>query len=86
MNSNKTSKRILSGMRPTGRLHLGNYHGALKNWLKLQKEFDCYFFAADLHALTTDYAAPSSIKNDTWEMIIDWLAAGYGGQPTCLSR
>jgi len=73
-------KRIVSGMRPTGRLHLGNYHGALKNWVELQHEYDCFFFVADWHALTTDYADPSQIESDTWDMVIDWLAAGiYSG-------
>jgi len=68
--------RILSGMRPTGRLHLGHYHGVLKNWLKLQHEYDCFFFAADWHALTTDYDDPHDIENSVWDMVIDWLAAG----------
>ncbi len=70
------NQRVLSGMRTTGRLHLGNYHGVLKNWLKLQHEYECFFFAADLHALTTDYAAPSNIHQNTWDMLIDWLACG----------
>ncbi len=69
-------KRILSGMRPTGRLHLGNLHGALDNWIELQKQYDCFFFVADWHALTTDYATPGEIGNNTWEMILDWLSAG----------
>jgi len=69
-------KRILSGMRPTGRLHLGNLHGALENWIQLQGRYDCYFFVADWHALTTDYASPESIRDNTWEMILDWLSAG----------
>jgi len=69
-------QRILSGMRPTGSMHLGHFHGVLKNWLKLQHEYDCFFSAVDLHALTTEYAAPGNIKKDTWEMIIDWLAVG----------
>jgi len=69
-------KRILSGMRPTGRLHLGNLHGALENWIELQKEYDCFFFVADWHALTTDYATPGDILQNTWEMILDWLSAG----------
>jgi len=69
-------KRILSGMRPTGRLHLGNLHGALDNWIELQKQYDCFFFVADWHALTTDYATPGEIENNTWEMILDWLSAG----------
>lgn len=68
--------RIVSGMRTTGRLHLGNYHGALKNWIKLQSDNVCFFFAADWHALTTDYEHPGRIPENTWEMILDWLAAG----------
>jgi tryptophanyl-tRNA synthetase len=63
-------------MRPTGQLHLGHYHGVLKNWVKLQHEYDCLFFAADWHALTTHYAEPENIEENTWEMVIDWLAAG----------
>jgi len=68
--------RILSGMRPTGRLHLGHYKGVLENWLKLQEEHQCFFFAADWHALTTDYANPSIVKDTIWDMLIDWLAVG----------
>ncbi|MES2025098.1 MAG: tryptophan--tRNA ligase [Pseudomonadota bacterium] len=68
--------RVVSGMRPTGALHLGHYHGALKNWVKLQNEVPCLFFAADWHALTTHYDDPSLIESSTWEMLIDWLAAG----------
>lgn len=68
--------RVLSGMRPTGRLHLGHYHGVLKNWLELQHEYECFFFVADWHALTTDYEQPGTIPQATWEMVIDWLAAG----------
>lgn len=68
--------RVLSGMRPTGRLHLGHYHGVLKNWVKLQDEHESLFFVADWHALTTHYADPSIIKESIWEMVIDWLAAG----------
>lgn len=69
-------QRILSGMRTTGSLHLGHYHGVLKNWIKLQHEYESFFFAADLHALTTEYAEPNNIQQNTWNMIIDWLAAG----------
>jgi tryptophanyl-tRNA synthetase len=68
--------RVLSGMRPTGSLHLGHYHGVLKNWTRLQAEYPCLFFVADWHALTTDYAAPGDIAANTWDMVIDWLAAG----------
>ena len=69
-------QRVLSGMRTTGSLHLGHYHGVLKNWIKLQHEYECFFFAADWHALTTHYEDPSVIANNVWEMIVDWLAAG----------
>jgi len=68
--------RVLSGMRPTGRLHLGHYHGVLKNWIRLQHEYECFFFVADLHALTTDYDNKEVIAANLWEMVIDWLAAG----------
>src|ERR1700734_846525 len=68
--------RVLSGMRPTGKLHLGNYMGALYNWVRLQDEYNCYFFIADWHALTTDYADPSRIKQNTLDVALDWLAAG----------
>jgi tryptophanyl-tRNA synthetase len=68
--------RVLSGMRPTGAMHLGHYHGALKNWVKLQNEFPCLFFAADWHALTTHYEEPSVIEKTVWDMFIDWLACG----------
>jgi tryptophanyl-tRNA synthetase len=70
------SERVLSGMRPTGALHLGHYHGVLKNWVKLQAEYPCYFFAADWHALTTHYETPDIIESSVWDMVIDWLAAG----------
>ncbi len=68
--------RVLSGMRPTGGLHLGHYHGVLKNWVRLQHEFECLFFVADWHALTTHYDDPSQIERHVWDMVIDWLAAG----------
>jgi tryptophanyl-tRNA synthetase len=68
--------RVLSGMRPTGRMHIGHYHGALKNWVRLQEEYECLYFAADWHALTTHYESPEDISAMTWEMMIDWLAAG----------
>jgi tryptophanyl-tRNA synthetase len=67
---------VLSGMRPTGRLHLGHYHGVLKNWIKLQHEYDCFFFVADWHALTTAYEDPRGIEQSSFEMVVDWLAAG----------
>jgi tryptophanyl-tRNA synthetase len=68
--------RVLSGMRPTGRLHLGHYHGVLKNWVRLQHQHRCFFFAADWHALTTDYEHPQQVAEHTQDMIVDWLAAG----------
>lgn len=68
--------RVLSGMRPTGALHLGHYHGVLKNWVKLQHEYECLFFVADWHALTTHYDVPEIIEDNVWDMVIDWLAAG----------
>jgi len=68
--------RVVSGMRPTGALHLGHYHGALKNWVRLQSEVPCLFFVADWHALTTNYDDPEQIEASTWDMLIDWLAAG----------
>jgi tryptophanyl-tRNA synthetase len=79
-----TARRVLSGMRPTGKLHLGNYMGALKNWVRLQQEtnedgsrkYECYFFIADYHALTTDYADPRNVAQNTLEVALDWLGAG----------
>lgn len=68
--------RVLSGMRPTGSLHLGHYHGVLKNWIALQHDYECLFFVADWHALTTHYDNPLGIEDATWQMVIDWLAAG----------
>ena len=76
MNLATQNQRVLSGMRPTGKLHLGHYHGVLKNWLKLQHEYECFFFVADWHALTTEYENSGIIADSVWEMIIDWLAAG----------
>ncbi len=70
------NQRVLSGMRPTGRLHLGHYHGVLKNWVELQHSYECLFFVADWHALTTHYEEPQIIGENVWEMVIDWLAAG----------
>ena len=69
-------ERVLSGMRPTGALHLGHYHGALKNWVRLQSEMECFYFVADWHALTTHYEDASVIEQHVYEMVIDWLAAG----------
>ena len=75
--------RVLSGMRPTGSLHLGHYHGVLKNWITLQHEYECFFFVADWHALTTHYDTPEIIEPNVWDMVIDWLAAGVDpGQAT----
>lgn len=79
-----TSRRVLSGMRPTGKLHLGNYMGALKNWVNLQhqknadgsRKYECYFFIADYHALTTDYADPRNVAQNTLDVMLDWLGAG----------
>jgi len=68
--------RVVSGMRPTGSLHLGHFHGALKNWVRLQSEYPCFFFVADWHALTTHYDTPEVIEQTVWDMVIDWLAAG----------
>ncbi len=76
MSQIEAQKRVLSGMRPTGRLHLGHYHGVLKNWIKLQHEYECYFFVADWHALTTHYEDPEVIEDNVWQMVVDWLAAG----------
>lgn len=70
------NQRVLSGMRPTGRLHLGHYHGVLKNWIELQYQYQCFFFVADWHALTTSYEETSIIADSVWDMVIDWLAAG----------
>ena len=69
-------QRVLSGMRPTGRLHLGHYHGVLSNWVRLQHEYECFFFVADWHALTTHYEESGVISENVWDMVIDWLAAG----------
>jgi tryptophanyl-tRNA synthetase len=68
--------RVLSGMRPTGRMHIGHYHGALRNWVRLQEEYECLYFAADWHALTTHYETPEIVAETVWDMMIDWLAAG----------
>ncbi|MGC1954704.1 MAG: tryptophan--tRNA ligase [Gammaproteobacteria bacterium] len=69
-------QRVISGMRPTGPLHLGHYHGVLKSWVQLQHEYECFFFVADWHALTTHYEDPQVIGANLWDMVIDWLAAG----------
>ena len=72
--------RVLSGMRPTGALHIGHYHGALKNWVKLQDEHPCFFFVADWHALTTHYESPEVLAASVWDMLVDWFAAGVDPQ------
>ena len=71
-----SQNRVLSGMRATGRLHLGHYHGVLKNWIQLQREYDCMFFVADWHSLTTHYESTEIIEDSVWNIVIDWLAAG----------
>ncbi len=71
-----TERVVVSGARPTGRQHLGNYHGALKNWLRLQDTHRCFFFVADWHALTTDWASPDALEEQSLEMVLDWLAVG----------
>ncbi|TDJ22110.1 MAG: tryptophan--tRNA ligase [Gammaproteobacteria bacterium] len=76
MSSSDSGQRVVSGMRPTGRLHLGHYHGVLKNWIQLQHEYECYFFVADWHALTTHYDEPYDIEQFTADTVLDWLAAG----------
>ena len=78
------AERVLSGMRPTGSLHLGHYHGVLKNWVKLQHEYPCLFFVADWHALTTQYDDPHGIAESAWDMVIDWLAAGVDPEKATL--
>jgi tryptophanyl-tRNA synthetase len=77
---------IVSGMRPTGKLHLGHFHGALVNWLRLQQQYQCYFFVADWHALTTDYATPQGIRENTIEMVIDWLSVGIDPAKSVIFR
>jgi tryptophanyl-tRNA synthetase len=72
----RQNQRVLSGMRPTGALHLGHYHGALKNWVRLQQDYDCFYFVADWHALTTHYQDREIIERNVYDMVIDWLAAG----------
>jgi len=76
MTTTSNKKRVLSGMRSTGKLHLGNYVGALQNWVGMQDQYDCFFFIADWHALTTDYADTSRVKENSVEVLLDWLAAG----------
>jgi tryptophanyl-tRNA synthetase len=79
-----TKQRVLSGMRPSGKLHLGNLMGALENWKKLQEDYDCFFFAADWHALTTEYNCPETIHESIREMILDWLSVGLSPDKSVL--
>lgn len=76
MSNGQLDNRVVSGMRPTGRLHIGHYHGALKNWAQLQHQYECFFFVADWHALTTSYDETETIEQNTYEMLIDWFASG----------
>lgn len=76
MSSFSQNKRVVSGMRATGRLHLGHYHGVIRNWLALQHQFECFFFVADWHGLTTHYEDPSLLQTYVWDLIIDWMACG----------
>lgn len=76
MSSIDSQRRVLSGMRPTGRLHLGHLYGVIHNWVKLQHEYECFLFVADWHALTTHYEDPHIIEDSIWDMVVDWLAAG----------
>lgn len=78
------SGRVLSGMRPTGKLHLGHYHGVLRNWIRLQHEFECFFFVADWHALTTHYNETGIIEDSVWDMVTDWLATGVDPESATL--
>ncbi len=77
-------KRVVSGMRTTGKLHLGHYHGVLTNWIKLQNDYDCYFFAADWHALTSEYQDPVIVKESTRDIFIDWLSVGIDPEKATL--
>ena len=82
--TSQPKKRILSGMRPTGKLHLGNYYGALYNWVALQKDYECFYFVADWHALTTEYEDAGNISDFIPEMLMDWLAAGLDPEKSTL--
>ncbi|MGA0382794.1 MAG: tryptophan--tRNA ligase, partial [Arenicellales bacterium] len=84
MSRHSEMPRILSGMRPTGRLHLGHYHGVLKNWVDLQSQNQCYFFVADWHALTTHYEEPGAMDAHVWDMLVDWLASGVDPEQATL--
>ena len=78
------NRRVLSGMRPTGKLHLGHYHGVLRNWVRMQEDYSCFYFVADWHALTTHYDDPETMDRHVWDMVIDWLAAGVDPQKATL--
>ncbi len=80
------NKRIVSGMRPTGKLHLGHFHGVLANWLDLQKEYECFFFAADWHSLTTEYDNTAMIRESIHDMVLDWLAFGIDPDKSVIFR
>src|SRR5512138_1405374 len=80
------NRRIVSGMRPTGKLHLGHYHGVLANWLELQKDYECFFFAADWHSLTTEYASTEGIRESITDMVLDWLAFGIDPEKSVIFR
>lgn len=80
------AETVVSGMRPTGRLHLGHLHGALSNWIRLQVEYRCFFFVADWHALTTGYDSPGVIQEHTEEMVVDWLSLGLDPQRAVIFR
>ena len=79
-------KRIVSGMRPTGKLHLGHYHGVLSSWLELQDDHECFFFAADWHALTTEYANPGFVKESIDDLFLDWLSVGINPEKCLMFR
>lgn len=79
-------KRVVSGNRPTGKLHIGHYHGALKNWIELQDKYDCFFFVADWHALTTKYDETKNLRKDVEEMVIDWISAGLNPSKCTIYR
>ena len=81
-----TNRVVVSGMRPTGRLHLGHLLGTLANWVRLQDEFDCYFFVADWHVLTTDYERPERVSDFVHEMVVDWLSAGLDPERCVIFR
>ena len=84
MSAEHCPRRILSGMRPTGRLHLGHFHGVLKNWVQLQEAAECFFFVADWHALTTHYEEPTAMDVHVWDMLVDWMASGIDPEKATL--